>query len=97
VLRPEHDVDVEAEPVDSDLHALGDGVYPADAIEDDVDGADEDLPDTVEREEVAEEVEVLALPRLRPLDALAHVLHVVDLHEELTAQLLQGQNVLWRC
>ena len=52
VLRPEHDVDVEAEPVDRDLHALGDGVDPADAIEDDVDGADEDLPDAVEREEV---------------------------------------------
>lgn len=94
MLRPEHDVDVEAEPVDRDLHALGDGVDPADAIEDDVDGADEDLPDAVEREEVAEEVEVLALPSLGPLDALAHVLHVVDLHEELAGQLLQSQNVL---
>ena len=63
MLRPEQDIDVQAEPVDCDLHALRDRIDPADAIEDDVDGADEDLPDAIEREEVAEEVEVLALPR----------------------------------
>jgi hypothetical protein len=94
VLRPEHDVDVEAEPVDRDLHALRDGVDPADAVEDDVDGADEDLPEAVEREEVPEKVEVLALPRLGPLDPLAHVLHVVNLHEQLPVELLQGKDVL---
>ena len=41
MLRPEQDIDVEAEPVDRDLHALGDGIDSADAIEDDVDGADD--------------------------------------------------------
>ncbi len=94
MLRPEQDIDVEAKPVDRDLHALGDGIDSADAIEDDVDGADEDLPDAVEREEVSEEVEVLSLPSFGPLDPLAHVLHVVDLHEELPAKLLQCENVL---
>ena len=80
--------------MNGDLHALGDGVDPAHAVEDDVDGADEDLPDAVEREEVPEEVEVLSLPGLGPLDALPHVLHVVDLHKELTGQFFQSQNVL---
>ena len=53
---------------------LSDGVDLADMVENNVDGRYEDLPDAVDREEVAEKVEVLSLERLGPLDPLSHVL-----------------------
>ena len=87
---PEKNIDVQAEPVHRDLHALGDWIDTSDSVENDVDGADEDLPGAVEWKEVAQEVEVLALPRLGPVDPFPHVLHVVNLHEQLPVQFLKG-------
>ena len=87
---PEKNIDVQAEPVHRDLHTLGDRIDTADSVENDVDGADEDLPSAVEWKEVTQEVEVLALPRLGPVDPFPHVLHVVNLHKQLPVQFLKG-------
>ena len=61
MLRPEDDVNVQPKPVYGDLHPLGDGIHPTDAVENDVHGGNEDLPRAIGGEEVAKEVEVLAL------------------------------------
>ena len=76
-------IDVDPEPVDQDVECLGDRVHLADSVKHDIDGGDEDLPGTVDREEVAEEVEVLPLAALGPVDPLAHVLKVVQLKEQV--------------
>ena len=48
-------------PVDQDVEGFGDWVHLPHAIKDNVDSGDENLPDTVEREEVSQEVEVHSL------------------------------------
>ena len=54
---------------------------------------DEYLPHAIQREEIAQEVEVNALPRLRPLVPLSRVLQVVRLQEEVPADLLHSRDV----
>jgi hypothetical protein len=61
VLRPERDVKLNAAPLDGNLNPPRHDVLLPDTIEDDVDGANEDLPDAVEAEEVTENVEVFSL------------------------------------
>jgi hypothetical protein len=80
--------------VHRDLHAFGDGVDPSNPVEDDVDRADEDLPGAIKREKISEKIEIFSLTSLGPLDSLSHVLHVMNLHEELAAQFLQCKNIL---
>ena len=75
-------IDVDPEPVDQDVECLGDRVHLADPVEHDVDGGDEDLPGAVDREEVAEEVEVFSLTRLAPLHPLQRILQLVCLEEQ---------------
>ena len=71
-----------------DLHAFGDRVDPSHPVEHDVDRADEDFPGAIKREKVSEKIEIFSLTSFWPLDSFSHVLHVVDLHEELSAQFL---------
>jgi len=79
LLGPDRHVHVDAEPVHQDVKGLGDGIHLAHAVKHNVDGGDEDLPDAVDGEEVAEEVEVSSLPRGGPFVPLAHVLQIVRL------------------
>ena len=83
LLGPHLHVDVKFEPVDKDVKGLCDGVHLADPVKDNVHSGDEDLPHAVEGEEVTEEVEVLPLAALGPVDPLPHVLKVMQLQEEM--------------
>ena len=82
LLGPDRHVHIDAEPVDEDVKGLGDGIHLAHAVKHDVDGGDEDLPDAVDGEEIAEEVEVSALPRGGPFVSLPHVLQIVRLRKK---------------
>lgn len=90
MLAPEGHVHVEAAPVHGDLEAARNRILFAHAIEHDVDRANEDLPQAVQAEEVAEHIEVLALQRARPALALLHVTQCVHLKEQLARQLLES-------
>ena len=63
-VRPSIDtrthIKLNAQPVDGDINAFGHGVRLPDAIEDDVDGADDNLPQAVHGEHIAHDVEVFA-------------------------------------
>lgn len=52
MLRPERDVELNPAPFYSDLYPSSHHVFLPDPIENDVDCADENLPDAVETEEV---------------------------------------------
>jgi len=93
-LVPEENINVQAKPVHRDFHAFGDRVDPSNPVEHDVDRADKDLPGAIEREKVSEKIKIFSLTSFGPFDSLSHVLHVVDLHEELAAQFLQSKYVL---
>ena len=54
-------LNVQTEPVNSNMHAFGDWVHPTHPVEHNVDCADEDLPNAVQGEKVSQKVEVLAL------------------------------------
>ena len=77
------------EPVNEDVECFGDGVHLPHTIKDDVYSGDENLPDTVEREEIAQEVEVHSLTGLGPLDPLQSILDLVSLQEEKPGEFLQ--------
>lgn len=53
-----------------DVDSTGDGVLETNAVEEDVENANKDLPNAVDAEEVAKAVEVLALEGLWKLDSL---------------------------
>ena len=88
MLIPERQVDVEAAPMDGDLEASRDGILPSDSVEDDVDQTNEDLPNAVNAEDVTQNIEVFALEGRRPALTLLHVLHRVDLKEQLPRDVL---------
>ena len=50
-------------PVDENVKRLRDWVHLPHSVKDDVDSGDENLPDTVEREEISQKVEVHSLVR----------------------------------
>ena len=74
LLRPDGHVDVEPKPVDQNVESLCDRVDLAHTVEHNVDGRDEDLPDAVGREEIAEDVKVFALQGSWPFHTSAHIL-----------------------
>ena len=93
LLRPHLHVNVEAKPINQNVKGLRDGIHLAHPVEYDVHGGDEDLPHAVEREEVAQEIEVFPLAAFRPVNSLAHILKVVQFQKKVLRELLQGQNV----
>lgn len=79
MLTPKGNVHFQAAPVHSDLDATRHRILFADPIEYDVYGAHEYLPHTIQAEEMAEHIEVLALERTRPALPLLHVSQIVHL------------------
>ena len=78
-MGPHGHINVETKPVDKNIKCLGDGVNLANPVKDNVDGGDEDLPDTVDGEEVSQNVEVLALTCLGTVNPLPDILQIMSL------------------
>ena len=61
LLGPHGHIHIHPQPVDQDVECLCDGVHLANSVKHNVNCRDEDLPDTVDGEEVTKEVEIHAL------------------------------------
>lgn len=90
VLRPECNVEFNAEPLHRNLSASRHHVLLADPIEYDVDCANKDLIQAIKTKEFPQKVKVSSLQGLRPSLSLLHVLHVVQLEEKLPLKLLEA-------
>lgn len=94
VLRPKFDVKFKSHVSDGDLDSARDRIRFADAIENDINRANEDFINAIEREEVPDEIEIFTLERSRVDHAIAHCMQVDELQKQLTTQFLVGIDVV---
>lgn len=78
LLRPKRDVNIESQVMYSYIDSAGDGILQTNAIEQDVNYADNNFPNAISTEEITKTVEILTLECTRKLNPLLSTAELVQ-------------------